>query len=164
MLAFPMAWGQGARTWVSAYDHYQGAYKCDLLCKWMLSNEQRDSLNTVNRFDRHYCGSFDLTLTERGTYTLYLHCLRNVAGRVMEEAHQFSGSYTVSNAGTVLLKGEHPFKGDELHIRESTRWKNGGRSVKGRGFRYRFNASFRWISNKALYTFCDGCVLDPIDQ
>lgn len=164
ILSCTLARAQDAQTWASEYHHYQGTYKSDLLCKWMLGKEQRDSLSTINGFDRHYCGAFNLTLTERGAYALHLHCLRNVGGHVTEEAHRFSGSYTVSNTGALLLKGEHPFEGDELHIRESVSRKNGGRYVTGRGFRYRFNASFSWISKKALHSYCDGCILDPTDQ
>ncbi len=164
MVSYTLARAQDAQTSASDHHQYRGSYKSDLLCKWMLSKEQRDSLSTTKGFDRHYCGAFNLTLTERGAYTIHLHCLRNVGGLVMEETHQFSGSYTVSSTGALLLKGEHPFEGDELHIRGSTRWKNGSRSVTGRGFRYRFNGSFSWISKKALHTFCDGCSLDPTDR
>ncbi len=164
VLAFPLAWAQDPPTWASEYHHYQGAYKGDLMCTWMLSKEQRDSLSTIKGFDWQYCGAFNLTLTERGTYTLDLHCLKNVGGKVTEEAHRFSGGYTVSSTGAVLLKGEHPFDSDELHIEETVIRKNGSRYVTGRGFRYRFNASFRWITKRALHTFCDGCALDPNDQ
>lgn len=156
LLLFSLA-AQENSEWENDYHRYHGSYEDNFPCTWVLSGEQRDSL------DKTYCGSMSLTLTREGTYSITLTCYQDAGGKVEEIHGSFMGTYLVNGSGEVTLNGPHPFDTNKLHIHEMSSRDKGKKYLTGRGFKYRFGGPYNRISKKRLYTYCDGCQLNPED-
>ncbi|MFK7786701.1 MAG: hypothetical protein AB8B56_16400 [Crocinitomicaceae bacterium] len=113
----------------------------------------RPNIDT-NRYDRYcifgteYESPLDLSRKESTNSVLTLLLKQDSSYLIHIRSDErpletFAGTYDVSNRGLVRLAGIHPFKKNEIQIRES------------RNFEYRFNDHFSDNYKRKQYAYCE---------
>ena len=146
--------------WRSNYDHFEGSYEDDFSYNKIYTRKEKKLIKNVS--DSIYCGFLSVSLSAEKFYTITLSFNRLVADSLTNVDYEFKGTYTLDSLGIVSLDGKHPFKSNIIEIKESYGRRNGKKYISNRGFYYRFNNEFIWITDKKEHTsICDGCNMYP---